>query len=167
MTELPLVCAGATMRPKQTSDMRLQAATELVEHMIKSGVIPDDDREICAQDIAKATRYESYDGYKIARELENLHHWECDMQIAEELEGFSRLLDRIYSAAERQWDTENPRGPKFTDGTTVIWRGKPATVHGVYEHRPQCYRVRQGEMGNETSFYIVPFEDVTSPETSP
>jgi hypothetical protein len=157
---LPLICAPGNRRPTHTDAMRLEAAQQLVERLIKSGILPPQEIDGAAEDIAKATRYEWSDGYKMAKELEDRHHWDCDMQIAEALEEFEPILERIYSAAEQQWATENPRDPVYPDGASVTWRGKPATVVGVDVRRPQCYHLRQAAM-RPGSYYVVPFEDVT------
>jgi hypothetical protein len=139
--------------------MRKQAATELVSYMVKSGVIPDRDLEGCIDDIVYATRWNWDDGYEIGHNLKT-RGWACDMNLAEELDGFGDILVRIVNAAEDLWAAENPHEPKFSEGDTVIWHGAPATVHGIYEYRPQRYKIRQGDM-KPTSYYVVPFEDVS------
>ena len=161
MDQLTLVCDGDNKRPVITDAMRLQAAEQLVEDMVKSGLIEPDQITGSAADIVEATRWERYDGFKIARELERNCHWDCDMQIAEAMEGFNGLIQSIYDTAEKQWAADNPSEPAFGEGATVIWRGNPATIHGVCEYRPQSYKVRQGEMSNPTSYYVVPFEEVS------
>lgn len=159
--ELKLECVQSTnKRPSKTKEMRRQAACVIAARMIKLGLIDDENESI--EDIVEATQYAAFDdGYKIAKRLEDRHHWDCDMALAEELDGFSGELEKIHEAAEKQWAAENPHEPAFPAGAVVMWRGEPATVHGIYEYRPQCYRIRRGEMGSENSFYIVPFEDVT------
>lgn len=161
MDELTLTCAAGNRRPSITDAMRLQAAQQLVESMVKRHLLETDQVDGAAADIVKATRWEQHDGYRIARELERYSHWDCDMQIVEAMEEFSGLLQCIYDAAEKQWAADNPHEPAFDEGATVIWRGSPATVHGVYEYRPYCYKVRQGEMGSPTSYYVAPFEEVS------
>lgn len=160
--QLGLVCAGRNKRPEKTKDMRLHAAERLVQRMVESGALDGEDTEGCAADIVEATRFEIHDGYRIARELDQRFHWDCDMEIAEQLNEFSGILDDIFREAERKWAAENPREPKFSDGDSVLWRGKPATVHGVCEYYPQYYKIRQGDMKSPGSFYIVPFEDVSA-----
>ena len=161
--QLALTCAARNKRPARTETMRRQAAEKLIAEMVERGLVNAADAADSVGDIVRATRWETQDGYKIARELEQSCSWDCDMQIAEALESFADTLDSIYDAAEKQWAAENPSDPAFADGMAVVWRGQPATVHGLYDYRPQCYRVRQGDMGKPTSFYIVPFEDVTAP----
>jgi len=160
---LPLVCKGSNKRPTKTEEMRRQAALELVAKMSKSGALTaDDDLEECADDIVEATQWGIGDGYEIARDLENRFHWTCCMQLAKELDQFGTILGRIYDAAEDVWAAENPREPEFASGAIVTWCGKPATIHGVYEYRPQRYRVRTDDMTSPTSYYVVPFEDVSA-----
>lgn len=161
MDELTLTCATGNKRPSITDAMRIQAAEQLVESMVKQRLLDAKEIEGAAADIVRATKWEQRDGYKIARELERYCHWDCDMEIAEAMEEFSGLLQGIYDAAEKQWAADNPREQAFEDGASVTWRGSPATVHGVYEYRPHCYKVRQGEMGSPTSYYVVPFEEVS------
>jgi len=158
---LPLTCRGNNKRPTKTDGMRNLAAAELVDGMIKLGSLIEADREECIRDLLKATRSYVGDGYEIARELERSCHWDCNMQIVEELDEFSSILDRIFNTAEDVWAKENPHDPLFSDGDVVIWRGQQAMVSGVYEYRPQRYKVRQGEL-KATSYYVVPFEDVSA-----
>ncbi|MFZ0711379.1 MAG: hypothetical protein WAM53_15185, partial [Terrimicrobiaceae bacterium] len=144
MTEqLQFICCPGNKRPTRTPEMRRQAAVRLVSEMVKTGTVESSDAEATVSDIVKATRFETFDGYKIARELEKWHHWDCDMEIAEQLGEFGGILNQIYDAAEKTWAAENPNEPKFSDGMVVMWRGKPATLHGIYEYRPQCYKVRE------------------------
>lgn len=164
--QLTLTCTGSiNKRPERTEEMRRQAATKVAESIFASdgasGAMSPEELAESVEDIVKATSWGMHDGYKIARELERRFHWDCDMNDAEELDGFSGALERIYDAAEKVWAAENPRDPKFSDGDAVIWRGKAATVRCVYRHRPQCYEILQGEM-RQNSAYIVPFEDVTA-----
>jgi hypothetical protein len=160
MEQLALTCIGDNKRPAITDAMRKQAAEQLVQSMVRQHLLDEGQVEGSADDIVKATRYEQFDGYKIARELESRCHWDCDMPIAEAMEEFHGLLQAIYDDAENRWAADNPRGPEFTDGDAVKWRGQCATVHGVYERRPQCYKVRQGDMRPD-SYYIAPFEEVS------
>jgi hypothetical protein len=160
--ELVLVCPKSTnKRPQITEEMRRQAAEQIVAEMVTYDLLEGIDQADTVRDIVKATDYETDDGFKIARELERKCHWDCDMQIAEQLDQFGATLDMIYAAAEKVWAAENPKEPEFRDGDPVIWRGKPATVRCVHQYRPQCYEIRQGELG-PNSAYIVPFEDVTA-----
>ena len=159
--ELALVCGAGNRRPEKTPAMRREAAAVLVKWMVKAGMVTASDAEASIDDIVKATRYET-DGYRIARELEQSCCWDCDMEIAEKMDEFDGALRSIYDAVEKRWAAENPAAPAFADGDKVIWRGEPALICGTYDGRPQTYRVRQGDMGNPTSFYVVPFEDVRS-----
>jgi polyhydroxyalkanoate synthesis regulator phasin len=159
---LALTCLGNNRRPAKSIAMRQEAATKLVDQMIKGGHIEKDDQGISIANIVEATRYET-DGYKIARELENRHHWDCDMVIAEQMDRFSGILEGVYDIAEKQWAAENPSEPTFLEGESVIWRGKPAVVRGTCEYRPQCYRLQNDEIkAGSSAAFIVPFEDVSA-----
>jgi hypothetical protein len=140
--------------------MRRQAVETLVEHMVQYRTIEPCDAAASIEDILQATCREECDGYQIARELELSFHWDCNLDIAEHLDEFSGILRNIYETAEQQWAAENPHDPAFDVGATVIWKAKSATIVGIYGHRPQCYKVRQGEM-RPNSYYVVPFEDVS------
>jgi polyhydroxyalkanoate synthesis regulator phasin len=160
--ELSLICQGNNKRPAKTTNMRRQAASELVSRMIRSGDITADEYDNSIEDIVKATNWNVADGYEIARKLEQLCNWTCDLAIAEQLDQFWSILDSIYNDAEDIWAKENPNEPLFEKGDNVIWRGKVATVLGVYEFRPQRYKIHQdGMSGGPTAFYAVPFEEVS------
>jgi len=148
-------------RPKMDDAMRKQAAMALVDDLVKKGLLDDRDLDDAADDIVKATKWDMYDGYKIARELERFAHWDCDMAIAEAMESFSGLLQGLFDAAEKKWAAENPCEPSFNIGATVRWRGAAAVVHGISKYRPQCYEVTQGVM-RQCSYFVVPFEEVFS-----
>ena len=161
--QLSLQCKSGNKRPSKTEEMRRLAAKQIVADMVKYGVVELADAEASVNDIVKVTRLETDDGYKIARHLEQSCCWDCDMQIAEYCDQFRTILDEIYDTAEKKWDSENPATPDFAEGAQVMWRGEVATIHGTVNHRPQCYKVRQGEMGSDTSYYVVPFEDIRAP----
>ena len=162
MTEqLPLVCHGDNKRPKITDRIRRLAAEKLIDRMIKHGLLSADERDDCANDLVKVARFGASDGYHIARELDDRHHWDCDLQMAEELDDLGTMLHDIVRAEEKLWAVENPREPLFKAGDTVLWHKQPATIGGVSPYRPQCYEVHQGKFDAASgSAYIVPFEDV-------
>lgn len=161
--QLDLTCDGQNKRPSKRSDEILRAAaTRLVKEMVSKGLIEQEDAEDSVAQIARASRYNDMDGYHLARELDDRYGWDCDMQMVEALDEFHWLLDAVHLEAEKKWAAENPREPKFSEGDTVQWHGEDATIHGIYDSRPQYYKVRQGEMsGGPNSYYVVPFEDVT------
>lgn len=161
--QLPLVCIHSTnKRPERTDTMRRQAAEQLIADLVKQGIFTAQEATSeHVDDLVEATRFET-DGYAIAHELDEEHGWECDLTLANALDAFSGILDRIYREVEKRWATENPHGPQFAEGDIVLLNGKPATVVGVSPYRPQCYHLTQGKMQPD-SYYVVPFENVRAP----
>lgn len=157
--ELSLVCVGSNKRPIKTDAMRLQAAEKLVADLVRGSYLDDDDG--AADQIVKVTRWGEYDGHKIARELDIRCGWDCDLELASELDAFGEILQDIFDEVEKKWAAENPHDPQFGEGEAVVWDGKEAKVAGIWEHRPQCYKV-QTKDSKEGSFYVVPFEDVSA-----
>ena len=158
--ELDLVCAPGNARPGRTSAMRTLAARAVVASLVRCGALGSEDAEESVEDIGDATRSGRLDGYEIARQLERRRHWDCGMQIAEELDRFESVLDRIHGEAVAKWALENPSRAEFAEGDRVIWRGMPATVSGVDPHRPLSYRI-SCEGRDPGSVLIVPFEDIS------
>lgn len=159
---LPLVCTVPNKRPSRpTQETLLEAARVVVDAMVKDGIDLGTDLQGCAEDIADVGRYGEEDGYRLAKSLEDRHHWECDMQIAEALEQYGYEVSKRVDAAVRLWATENPMNP-LAIGTSVIWRGKIATVAGVAEHAFHSYLLKNDECP-ANSHWVVAFEDVTLP----
>jgi len=167
MDEFDLTCTNSrNERPRKTEAIRRQAAEELVALMVRDGAIQSKHADTSVLDIVKVTRYGADDGYRIAKALDDSCGWDCDLDMAQHLDQFQDMVSKLVERAEKQWAQFNPREPEFASGAPVIWRGKPATVSRIHEHRPQCYELLRGEMPSN-SFFVVPFEDVTSPEVAP
>jgi len=157
--ELDLMCSKPNKRPQITEEMRMQASVKMVARMVHAGLFQKHETDGFADDICAATKRERHDGYKIARELEERHHWECDFSIADSLEEFGGILDAIHRDAEKKWAEENPMTP-LPEGSVVFWNGSLGTVHGVCPYRPHCYKFRNDETKGPESYFVVPFEDV-------
>ena len=147
-------------RPRHvTEPMARVAAEKIVDELLKLDGFLAEDRDGIVDDIASLRTHYHEDGYKLARELEQCRHWECDMAVAEVLDGFARLCRRELEKAQRAWETENPMEPPFPVGTSVK---TPSRGVGVITaiHR-SSYSVRTPELP-PGSVWIIPFEEVSA-----
>ena len=154
MSELPLVCAMPNKRPRvATEAMRRDAAESVVADI--SGDIGNKSEAV--DDILAVTRRNQHmDGYQIARELERCKHWDCDMEIAEALDGFASACSMAVYEAQKKWAAENPIEPPFPVGTTVKTPHGVGAIDRVYEHGPHQYVVPLKGM-----MLVINFEDVS------
>ena len=119
-------------------ESRLAAAKETAEALIEEAGVEGDIEDIAA-DVAKHCRYG--DGYQMAKDLERAH-WDCDMRIAEVLDGHSRRLDRAHEQFLARFQQEHNIQPTLPIGAAVKTRHGMGIVDRIYEHRPMTYAVK-------------------------
>lgn len=148
-------------RPTVTREIKLQAASRIVEDLIDSGLLDaSQDRDVAASDIAASAQQYS-DGYIIAKRLDDYHGWECDKQMVDVLDGFASVVGDIIRAAEKRWARDENIQPQLKSGDRIIlksWRGEEhGIIDGINEHGAAQYLVKMdGETGNTRR--IVDFE---------
>lgn len=107
-----------------------------------------------AEEIASCY-YSHIDGYQLAKELEDKHSWNIDLQVIEELEELQWEVDSIHKKVCMQWVIDSNIKPQFENGTKI----KEGVINGVYKHGAAAYMVtKYGETmhGRHT---IIKFED--------
>ncbi|EHK57666.1 hypothetical protein [Allomesorhizobium alhagi] len=145
-----------------TPEAALRAAQGIAEELFRAGHIEQRELEDAAKDIAKhAGRH--MDGYELAKTLDSYARWDCNLEMAEVLDGFSSTADEEIKAAQQEWATAHNIQPPFPVGTHVIarWGGQDycGTIDEIYRHGVAQYAVKaDGETGS--SRMIVNFENV-------
>lgn len=125
-----------------TEETRLKAALETAKDLAAFDPHLGDPLEI-ARDIAEhCTRG---DGYEMARQLEIYCGWDCDMGIADVLDGHDGRLMKAHYDHLRAWRELHRVEPPFADGAAVWTRHGKGVVLKVCPSRPMSYRVRVGE----------------------
>lgn len=152
-------------RPKYSNEIALAAAKKLAAELAKEDLIESGTVEASAQDIAKYARPYA-DGYEIARELEKFAWWECDLQIAETLDGWSSIVRSHIEAAEKEWAERNNIQPPFPCGTRVSLNSQETgTITEIYKYGAAKYCIAiDGDPDANSSKQarrIVNFEDVS------
>lgn len=151
-----------------TPEMGLRAATSIATALVERTNI-EGDAESLAKDIAKYGR-QHMDGYELAKELDDRAYWSCDLNIADELDGFSSAARHEIEAAEKEWAARNNLQPPFPIGTHIkLIRGETGEITGIYEYGPAKYLVAIDGDPNASlpsnSRRIVNFEDAIEQET--
>lgn len=155
---------------KMTPGIALNAGRKVAAELLSADLVQGKLDEI-AQDIARCgNRYD--DGYKLAKELERRCGWDCDLQIAEELDGFSSYVRSGIEAAEKAWAERNAITRPFPDGTRVrLRRGETGVITGVYECGGARFLVAidgdDAAAPPTNSRRIINFEDATEIEREP
>ena len=131
-----------TLIPKHPSD-----ETQLVAARVTAQALIDDagvegDLEELATDVAKHCRYG--DGYQMAKDLERAQ-WECDMRIAEVLDGHPFQVDRAHEAFLAKFQQAHGIQPPFPIGAAVKTRRGPGVIDRIYEHRPLTYAIKMDD----------------------
>lgn len=150
-------------RPTQaTQEIKLAAAHEIVAELIKITAIGAEEKDEAAKQLASVFPWG--DGYEIAKELDQRHSWDCDMEMAEVLDGYGSTVRRLIDKAQAQWVAENNIQPPLPTPSRAIYQGKTGTVTGVYEYGPAKYLFKEdGDPLADTEAQrriIVNFEDV-------
>lgn len=130
-------------RPRYTPEIGLAAARETVEELQKAGLLEkDDDLERCAADLAKHGR-QHMDGYEIAKALDSYCHWDCNLDMAQILDGFGWAATQLVVEAQKAWAEKNAIQPPLPIGTHVkIKSGELGTLDEVYKYGAAQYCVK-------------------------
>lgn len=156
-------------RPKHLSDEdRRSVAAEFVDDIIKRHSEKMPDRSTAVDDIARrAGRH--MDGYEIAKALDDTHHWDCDLELAEDLDGWSQLYDKKLRARQKEWAATVDFGTPLKTGTrvTAIWGRDTYTgkIKEIYEYGPAQYVIEIDGRDHNGGGAIVDFENVTPLES--
>jgi hypothetical protein len=148
-------------RPKTlTQEMLSRVGEKLATSLAESGRIEQGEIAGCAADIAKVGRLHM-DGYELAKTLDARCYWDCDLMMAEDLDGFSSMADAEIKAAQKAWAKRNNIEPPYPIGTRVKTRhGEIGLLDEVYPHDVAKYCVKVDGDKNKTRRSIVAFEDV-------
>lgn len=146
--------------------MALNAGRSIAVSLAKAGLIEESEVEDSAIDIAKYGR-KYMDGYALAKALDDYGHWDCNFEMAEELNEFSSAADYEIGAAEKGWAIANSIAAPLPIGDRVVISrsGETGEITGIYEHGPAKFLIKiDGDPradGPQTSRRIVNFEDVS------
>lgn len=154
-----------TRPTRLTPEMALRAAMKLAESLLKDSLIEGDVAEAAA-DIAKHAHL-YMGGYELAKTLDDSAYWDCNLETAEALDGWSHLAGEEIKAAQKEWAEANNIQPPFPVGARVIarWGGEdhPGTIDEICSFDVARYCVkRDGE--TSTRCMVVNFEDVRAVE---
>jgi hypothetical protein len=159
-------------RPKiGTPAMKLAAAQRVVADLVKGGHLEAREVEGAAEQIAKHGERWG-DGYSLAKALDDREYWDCNLDMAETLDGFGSELDREIRAAQKAWfEAEKPE-PPFAVGERIAFNslGKQETgiIDAIYEHGVAQYTVKvDGDAeadGKSRRRLIIDWEAALAPE---
>lgn len=147
---------------KPTEEMKLTAAREIAEELRSAGHLDANEVEDSAKDIAKHGSTWG-DGYKLAQSLDD-RGWDCNLDMAEILDGYSSAVRTQIEAAEKQWAADNNiQPPDLIDRPVKLKSGETGIVTGVYGHGVAKFLVKiDGDKeanGPSQSRRIINFED--------
>jgi hypothetical protein len=152
------------MRPRRLNEeMALRVAGEVAKQLQRGGHIPEAEVEDSTRDIARAVRHAGpyTDGYQIAKSLDDMG-WDCNLQMAEDLDCFSSYANDEIQAAQARWVDENNIVPPFPIGTRVKdTSGETGKITEVYSHGVAKYCVKMDNEKNPTTRRIIDFEHVS------
>lgn len=152
-------------RPKHLSEEdRRSVAAEFVDDIIKTHSEKMPDRSTAVDDIAKYADCHM-DGYEIAKRLDDTYHWDCDLELAEDLDGWGHCYSEKLRERQKEWAATADLGAPFEPGTrvTAIWGRDTYTgkIKEVYEFGPAQYVVEIDGRNNNGGGAVVDFENVT------
>lgn len=152
-------------RPKTaTREMKQAAAERTVALLVSHGHLTPAERADSIENLAKVGE-RHMDGYQIAKHLDDWHHWDCNLEMAEDLDSFSSHLDDELRKAERAWFERTRPQPPFPVGTRIAF-GKRGigVIDSIYDHSPGKYAIKvDGDAEADAPTCrrsIVNFEDV-------
>lgn len=150
-------------RPKFSPDIARAAAAEIVDDLIRNHLLEADQRDDSTADLAEHGRQHG-GGYEIAKTLDTYAYWDCDLQMAEVLDGFGSACSNLIRAAEKEWFARTSPQPPYPMGTRVkLARGDIGTIDGIYDHGSAQYLVKvDGDKDAKAPHHsrrIINFED--------
>lgn len=157
-------------RPEEmTREIAEKVAREIVGELIKNDHLEAAQLESLVRDVVQCAR-RHMDGYEIAKALDDHCWWNCNFEMAEELDSFSSMVDHEIRDAEKAWAERNNVQPPLALHTRVKWRegqDQPTgEITGVYEYGAAKYLIAVDDDANthgpQMSRRIVNFEDVTA-----
>lgn len=110
------------------------------------------------------------DGYALAQDLDRFYGWECNLEIANELDAFSSCAQDEIEAAQKAWAERNDIQPPHPAGTRItVPSGEVGMIDEIYKHGIAQYTVKMdGDPEAEKSHrrLIVYFEDAHALEVA-
>ena len=152
-------------RPKRLSDADLRGiAAELVDDLLRTHAHKMPSRDRAIDHVARyAERH--MDGYEIAKSLDGTYHWDCDLGLAEGLDGFGSSYSEKLRERQAEWAATADFGAPLAPGTrvTAIWGGEAhaGKIEGIYAYGPAQYLVKIDGRDHNGGGAIVDFENVT------
>lgn len=130
-------------RPTATSEMRLQVATAIVADLFDADCLrnSDADKAELAGELADAVqRSWSYNGYAIAKELDDHFGWSPNCEMIEHLDHFKHAMDQLIERATAAWIAENKIEPPFQLGDRVSARWGGDQITGTIDEENHPYK---------------------------
>lgn len=131
-------------RPSElTQGMRLAAAKLVVAKLVNGGLISLPESTDAERDLADLRLGPWTDGYTIAKKLDDCCGWDCNLPMAEILDGFSSELCAQLLTAQKEWASRENIQPPIPLGQHVRLRsGETGVLDEVYKYGPAQYCVR-------------------------
>lgn len=156
--------AGIEPRPRESDEVIRKVAVEaiLVEVMRQIPEMDNDkDRDGVREDLM-AIAGTSMDGYKLCRELERNHHWDCDSALVEIMGGLQWRLSDACKDAVKKWVAFYQVTPFYEAGQKVAYDGAEGIIldYGTAWH-PGCYCIQVPSKGHgPNQGYVVAWEEI-------
>ncbi len=151
-------------RPKFTGEIALRAALATADDLIRDGHVGATEREDAAEQIVNAALGPYADGYSLAKHLDDTCYWDCNLEIANCLDGFSSHATAELRLAEKAWAERNWIIAPLPKGSRVkLKSGETGEIDGIYEYGSAQFLVKidgdRAATGKSKSRRIVNFED--------
>lgn len=144
-------------------DAILPIAQAMAEQLVSNGHSELGDAAEIANDIAKVWR-SGMDGYQLAKALDERCYWDCDLSLAEDLDGFGRLVDAEIKKAQQAWSERNNIQPAYADGDRVkyLWGREPyiGRIAEICAYEVATYLIAPEKEMTNNGRHVVRFEDV-------
>jgi|GEM_PF-4275243 len=117
-----------TKRPAKNTEENIEAAIDMLFPSVWDWLqsagdsqYENEEREGVRKDLKKAITscVGDYDGYKIAKNLDDWCMWECDAQLVDILDSFWHFSDRVHHEAVKQWVQEQSINPQHSIGDNI------------------------------------------------
>jgi hypothetical protein len=133
-------------RPKSaTAEMKMAAAGRVVADLVKAGHLTPNEAQDATEQIAQHGSTWG-DGYELAKALDDNEYWDCNLDMAERLDGYSSEVRAEITKAQKAWfESEKPAPPFATGAHVAFKRGAEQTtgvIDGVYEYGVAQYLVK-------------------------
>lgn len=157
---------GYPPRPDSFSEKVLDMTIDALMPSIRNWMTSDDDRRFYVsdkdesdirQELRQAIEFK-YDGYLIAKELDDYNGWDSDEQLVRILDGVAALRYTAKNSLVKEWVLQNGVMPEYSVGQRVTFKCNGEVKSGIVKLVDMVYA--QYRVACEDRTFLIDYEQI-------